>query len=82
MADQVTVQFKDDQKISPDGISVENYKKKKAYTSRSNIEKRIFEHKVQKGEAEYVTPGEGESKTKTAPPKETKSKKKSSKSDK
>lgn len=73
----LTIKFKQDQTLSPDGVNPKQYKKGEVHTAHTNMERRIFEHMVEIGRAEETlikkqadaSPGR-----KVSPPKERKTK--------
>lgn len=69
----LTVVFKEDQTLSPDGVSNITYKKGVPHTSHTNIEHRVFSSMIEKGLAELPSeqkaPHPGQ---KVKKPKETK----------
>ncbi len=79
----ISIKLKEKTSISLDGVNSEEYPKGKSMTSKSALQKRIFEHLVEADKAELVVGDESDKKEgkKVSKPKETKSSKKKSKKD-
>lgn len=53
----ITVIFKEDTELAPDGLNTRLYEKGEKYTSHTNIERMLFEHMIAQGKAEEALVG-------------------------